>query len=69
VNGEETPIIRTNYLLRGIVVPAGQSKVEMRFEPDSYLGTKNLVVAFQYLIVLFLLFGVGMTIYSEKKES
>jgi hypothetical protein len=32
VNGERTPILRTNYAVRGIVVPAGSSEVELRYE-------------------------------------
>jgi hypothetical protein len=67
VNGEETEIIRTNYLLRGIIIPQGQSTVEMRFEPESYLDTKNLVVAFQYLIILMLIIGITFSLKSYLK--
>ncbi len=67
VNGTETEIIRTNYLLRGVVVPVGQSKVEMRFEPESYLMTKDLVVAFQYLIILMLIIGITLSLKSYLK--
>lgn len=68
VNGEETDIIRTNYLLRGIVVPSGQSSVEMRFEPSSYYGTKLWVVVFQYLITLLLIGSLGFTFYKDNKS-
>ncbi|MDO9554101.1 hypothetical protein [Rhodonellum sp.] len=66
VNGAETEIIRTNYLLRGLVVPVGESVVEMRFEPSAYYSYKTIVVAFQYLIVLLLIAGVGLHFYSRK---
>lgn len=33
VDGAETPIIEVNGLFRGVVVPAGEHTVEMRFEP------------------------------------
>ena len=33
LDGEQVPIHRTNYLLRGVHVPAGEHTVEMRFEP------------------------------------
>ena len=39
VDGRETPIIRTNHTLRGVVVPAGTHAVEFTFHPDDlYTG-------------------------------
>lgn len=41
VNGEERPMMRANYTLRAVVVPAGTSIVEFRFEPPLFaLGWK-----------------------------
>jgi hypothetical protein len=34
VDGKETPLIRTNYLMRGAVIPAGKHTVTMTFEKD-----------------------------------
>ncbi|WP_373523222.1 YfhO family protein [Aquiflexum sp.] len=67
VNGKETEIIRTNYLLRGIMVPEGQSEVQMKFEPASYYATKLWVVVFQYLTVLLLIGSIGYTFYRNNK--
>lgn len=36
VDGKETPILRTNVMTRGLVVPSGHHIVEFRFEPDSF---------------------------------
>ena len=69
VNGAETNIIRANYLLRGIVVPDGQSEVQMRFEPSSYYDTKLWVVVFQYLITLLLIGSIGFTFYQTNKAT
>lgn len=55
IDGKQTEIIKTNYALRGIAVPAGTHKIELRFEPASYkLGdTINFIAALlTYLIVL-----------------
>lgn len=39
VDGRETPIVRTNHTLRGVVVPAGTHTVEFTFRPgDLYTG-------------------------------
>ena len=35
VGVDEAPILRTDFLLRGVPVPAGEHIVTMRFEPES----------------------------------
>jgi hypothetical protein len=52
VNGAEVPILRTNYLLRGVQLPAGESTVVFRYEPRSFtLGLGLMTFA---LVVLWL---------------
>lgn len=36
VNGKESHIYRANYNFRAVLVPAGESKLEFRYEPASY---------------------------------
>lgn len=36
LDGEEIPIHRVNYLLRGVFIPEGSHELVMRFEPRSY---------------------------------
>ena len=41
IDGEETPIYKTNYVLRGLFVPEGEHTVEFRFNPASHIwGTR-----------------------------
>lgn len=42
IDGVETPIIKTNYVLRGLVIPAGQHAIKFEFKPTSI---KNSVIA------------------------
>ncbi|HEV8637702.1 MAG TPA: YfhO family protein [Chloroflexota bacterium] len=37
LDGQPTPILRTNHAFRGVAVPAGEHLVEMRFRPTSLL--------------------------------
>lgn len=59
LNGEPVNILQTNYFLRGVVVPAGEHTLELRFEPISHragtwiTGLAALLV-YGWLLVVFL---------------
>ena len=55
VNGDEVEIIRADYLLRGVILPAGKSTIEFRFEPVSYKTGKLLSMMGSILIVLLVI--------------
>jgi hypothetical protein len=56
VDNVETPIYRTNYLFRGVVVPAGTHIVSMKFEPRGYSLGKQLSLWLNILV----LGGIGI---------
>lgn len=55
VDGEELPIQRVNYLLRGIALPAGDYTLEMRFEVPTYETTNKIAYAGSILLFLVLI--------------
>ena len=64
VNGEESPIVNVNYVLRGLEVPAGESTVVFRFRPRVVaLGSQIRLVSF---ILLILFFG-GFYFYAKPR--
>jgi hypothetical protein len=62
IDGQETEILRTDYLLRGLNLPSGQHEIEFHFAPASYTKTKTPMIIFQYLIILGLIGGVFFTV-------
>ena len=59
VNNTEVPIIRANYLLRGVFVPAGTSTVELKFEPASYKYGKLLsYIGSALILILIIIFFI-----------
>jgi uncharacterized membrane protein YfhO len=55
VNGLQTPIVNVNYVLRGLQVPAGNSTVEFRFEPE--VIAQGTAIRWGSLILFVLLLG------------
>ncbi len=65
IDGEEVPHFRVNYVLRGLVVPAGNHTIEFRFEPRSfYLGNKISLAS----SILLILIALGYAALEFKKN-
>jgi len=62
VNDVEVPIIRANYILRSIFIPAGESTVEFRFEPTSYKYGKLISIAGSILLIALLIFSIVVVV-------
>ncbi len=60
IDGKESPIVRVNYVLRGLSVPAGNHQVEFRFEPASYYQSSRITTISQIIVLLLLLAGLWM---------
>lgn len=64
VDGEKKPYFRANYVLRAAQLPAGNHKVEFRFEPKSYYMGEKISLAGSVLLLAFLGFGF----YNDRKK-
>ncbi|WP_296697678.1 YfhO family protein [Algoriphagus sp.] len=62
IDGQESEILRVDYLLRGLNLPVGPHEIEFHFAPSSYTKTKTPMIIFQYLIILGLIGGVYFTV-------
>jgi hypothetical protein len=67
IDGKETPIVKVNYVLRGLAVPAGKHNIEFRFEPSSYKTGKQLTGISQLLILGILITGIFLEYRRSKK--
>ncbi len=67
IDNEETPIINTNYVLRGIFIPAGNHKIRFEFMPETYKKLKWLPGVSGMIILLIILALGGLLIKDELK--
>jgi hypothetical protein len=67
IDEKETPIVKVNYLLRGLSVPAGNHKIRFEFKPDSYYtGAKLSLIS--GIISYLLLFGGIFLLYKQANK-
>lgn len=64
VDGKETPIVRANYVLRAIKIPAGKHKIEFKFRPETY-ETGERIALFASLAVFALLLWAIIASYRD----
>ncbi|SKC07574.1 membrane protein YfhO [Sphingobacterium nematocida] len=66
VDGEEVPIIRTDYLLRGLQLPGGNHKVEFVFDPQT-MKISSIVSLIGSIVLVLGLGGAIFISYRRKK--
>jgi hypothetical protein len=64
IDGQLTPHIGANYVLRALPVPAGDHSIEFRFEPATYRTGNSLAMAGSALVLL----TVGLGLFLERRN-
>lgn len=66
INGEETAILKTNYALRGIEIPAGTNKIVFKFEPQVVKTGSKITLFASIFTLLLVIGGIGFKIKKTK---
>ncbi|TXF87824.1 YfhO family protein [Neolewinella aurantiaca] len=69
IDGSPAELIRTNYILRGLRVPAGQHTITMTFHPASYFTGKTISMICSLLIILGLIGYAGWRFMENRKAA
>ncbi|CAN5633090.1 YfhO family protein [soil metagenome] len=65
-DGKEVPILKTDYALRGVPVPANTKKLVLKFEPASYKAGR--MVTNIASIAMLIMLGIGLFMEYRKKK-
>lgn len=60
LDGNKTPYCKTDYILRGMAVPAGEHTIEFKFEPQVYRLGNTVSVWSSIIAYLFLIAAIVM---------
>jgi hypothetical protein len=66
IDGKEATVLRADYILRALEVPAGKHTIEFRFEPRAYFVGNKITTASSWLVILVLVGAIGLSV--RKKE-
>lgn len=66
IDGSESSIIRTNYVLRAMIIPPGSHEIIFTFKPTSYYTGEKISLSSS---VLFIILVCGYFLYPVKKKS
>lgn len=68
INDQETPIVKVNYVLRGLVVPAGDHKIKFEFKPASITSAKQIAGVASILLWLSLITMIAFAVKNLNKK-
>lgn len=66
IDGEPAELIRANYILRALRVPAGEHEIELRFEPKSYAIGATVSAVSSVIILLGLAIYLAYVLLNRK---
>lgn len=67
IDGKESNYFRANYILRGMIIPAGKHEIRFSFEPASYITGNKISLASSLLLIL-LVAGYIVSQFLPKKN-
>ncbi|HZI68127.1 MAG TPA: hypothetical protein VFD44_00385, partial [Hanamia sp.] len=67
IDGNKTNYVKTDYVLRGMIIPAGNHEIEGRFEPKSF-STGRMISIIANILVALLIIGTIVFYVVKKKE-
>ena len=68
IDGVESPLFRSDYILRSAIIPAGQHEIVMRYEPRIWKVGNAIQLLTSFILVVGLIFAVYVT-YKKKKSA
>ncbi|SJZ52888.1 YfhO family protein [Sediminibacterium ginsengisoli] len=68
IDGKELPIVATNYVLRGLALPAGEHDIIFEFRPSSYYTSMKAAIGASVIVWLGLIGAVIASFAGKRKE-
>lgn len=67
IDGKKADYVKTDYVLRGMFVPAGDHQIEFQFEPKSYTIGRTITIIANILIMLVMIAAIAFYVRRKRK--
>jgi hypothetical protein len=68
IDGQPATMVRANYTLRALEIPAGKHTIRFSFEPSSYSNGNKISAASSIILLLTLIGSFGWIFYEKKNK-
>lgn len=69
IDGQPATMVRANYVLRALEIPAGKHTIRFSFEPSSYSNGNKISAISSIVLLLALIGSLGWTFYEKKNKN
>jgi hypothetical protein len=69
IDGKEAPIVKVNYVLRGLQIPAGNHKINFKFEPQDYFFGRKMTNIFTIALLVLIAAAIFFEWRSSRKPT
>ncbi len=69
IDGKEVPILRADYVLRALEVPAGKHVIEFSFEPKPYLIGNKITMASGWVMLIVAMSSIALSWRQSRNQS
>ena len=69
IDKKETPVVKVDYVLRGLSIPSGKHNIEFRFEPMAYKTGSMTTSIFTVVLLLIILTAIFMEYKDYRKRT
>lgn len=68
IDGKESNLFTTNYILRGMIVPAGEHTIEFVFHPDYYYSWNRFAQIAFYILIIVLIGAISVEVFLNREK-
>jgi hypothetical protein len=69
IDGKPADILRANYILRALKVPAGQHKIVFEFIPQTFINGERISLVSSWSLILLILTTIGLGFYTKRSQA